>query len=41
MAHVGYDYEEIDDAAPRRLRVHCTPAVEAPFSWLDSDEESE
>ncbi len=36
MNHHGYEYEETDDAAPRRLRAH-TPAVEDTFSWLMGD----
>ncbi len=39
MAHVGYEYEEVEDNAPRRLRAHCTPAVEAPFAWLEQESE--
>ncbi|SFQ50552.1 hypothetical protein SAMN05421810_108146 [Amycolatopsis arida] len=35
MAHHGYEYEEIDETAPRRLRAH-TPAVEDSFGWLDT-----
>jgi hypothetical protein len=35
MAHVTYEYEEVEDA-PKRLRAHCTPAVDAPFEWIDN-----
>ncbi|WP_277992058.1 hypothetical protein [Amycolatopsis sp. MtRt-6] len=43
MADHGYEYEEIDETAPRRRLAAHTPAVEDSFSWItaDGDEESE
>ncbi|MGH3611737.1 MAG: hypothetical protein ACRDRK_03795 [Pseudonocardia sp.] len=38
MAHSGYEYDEVEDDPTRRLRAHCTPAVESPFTWLDQDD---
>jgi hypothetical protein len=32
-----YEYEEIDETAPRRLREH-TPAVEDSFTWIETPE---
>lgn len=40
MAHVGYNYDEIE-VTPSRLRAHSTPAVEEPYTWLVKDDDNE